>query len=78
MRLDDFRNGDVRRDTRTAVGAHFEAGVGIKITPRLWLDARGRWHNGSGHLATLEDGLRDFSIKQNISQYSLGIDYFFR
>jgi hypothetical protein len=86
MRLDDYYDvfqgntdiySDALRDTRTAVGGHFEAGVNVKINRRIWIDLRGRWHNGSGHLATYENNFADFSIKQNISQYSLGIDYFF-
>jgi opacity protein-like surface antigen len=85
MRLDDYRdataggivNHEALRDTRTAVGGHFEAGVYYKYSPRIWLDLRGRWHGGNGHLATLEKNIQDFSIKQNVSQYSIGVDYFF-
>lgn len=82
MRLDDFRDDgqftEALRDTRTAVGGHFEAGLAFKVTRRIWIDARGRWHDGTGHLLTLEDLNRDFTIKQSIAQYSLGVDYFFR
>ncbi len=78
MTLDDYFQGFISHDTRTAVGGHFQAGVGYKITSKLWLDLRGRWHGGNGHLATLEDNFRDFNIKQSVSQYSLGVDYFFR
>jgi opacity protein-like surface antigen len=86
MRLDHFRDSYsggaiqsfAQRDTRTAVGGHFEVGIDVKITGRIWLDLRGRWHDGTGHLSTLEDNFHDFSIKQNISQLSAGIDYFFR
>ncbi len=86
MRLDHYRDVSdgtgitsfALRDTRTAVGGHFEAGIAYKITPRLWLDLRGRWHNGTGHIATLERNFADFSIKQNISQYHAGINYYFR
>jgi len=86
-RLDDFRDAalnsgilvsDAIRDTRTSVGGHFEAGVGYKINQRIWLDLRGRWHGGSGHLSTLENNLSDFAINQSVSQYMLGVDYFFR
>ena len=78
MTLDDYFEGFISHDTRTAVGGHFQAGVGYKLAPKLWLDLRGRWHSGNGHLSTLEDNFHDFSIKQNVSQYSLGVDYFFR
>lgn len=87
MRLDDYVDiysgnnlvfSDALRDTRTAVGGHFEAGIDYKINRRLWIDLRGRWHNGTGHLATLEKDLTDFSIKQNIAQYGIGINYYFR
>jgi hypothetical protein len=87
LRLDNFRDAffadqsrfsEALRDTRTAVGGHFEAGLGLKITRRLWLDLRGRWHTGSSHLTTLEEFPADFDIKQTISQYSFGFDYFFR
>jgi opacity protein-like surface antigen len=85
MRLDDYRDytqgtstvSEAQRDTRTSVGGHFEAGICYKITSRIWLDLRGRWHGGGGHIATLENDWKDFSIKQNISQYSIGVDYFF-
>lgn len=85
MRLDDYRdytlnnvvNHEAQRDTRTTVGGHFEVGACYKITPRIWIDLRGRWHGGNGHIATLEKDLQDFSIKQNVSQYSIGVDYFF-
>jgi len=87
MRLDDFRDAtypgqgilsEATRDTRTAVGAHFEAGLAVKLNRRFWIDLRGRWHTGQGHLATLENEFRDFSIRQYVSQYTLGVDYFFR
>jgi opacity protein-like surface antigen len=78
MRLDDFYNNDALRDSRVAVGGHFEAGVSFKLTPNIWLDARGRWHGGNGHLKTFENNFQDFSIKQNIAQYGIGVDYFFR
>jgi opacity protein-like surface antigen len=85
MRLDDYRDvydggtvyRDALRDTRTAVGGHFEAGVCYKFSQRIWLDLKGRWHGGNGHLATLENDLQDFAVKQNVSQYSIGVDYFF-
>jgi hypothetical protein len=90
-RLDDFRDAalnsgtirsDAFRDTRTSVGGHFEAGVGYKINQRIWLDLRGRWHGGSGHLSTLEansaNDLIEFAINQSVSQYMLGVDYYFR
>ncbi len=78
MTLDDYFEGFISHDTRTAVGGHFQAGLGYKITPKLWMDLRGRWHGGNGHLATLEDNFRDFKVNQSVSQYSLGVDYFFR
>jgi opacity protein-like surface antigen len=82
MRLDDFRDdgifSEAFRDTRTSVGGHFEAGVAFKISQRIWLDARARWHDGTGHLSTLEENFRDFGVKQSVSQYGVGVDYFFR
>lgn len=83
MTFDDYFGDYALRDTRTAVGGHFEAGMGIKLTPRMWLDLRGRWHSGNGHLSTVNDispglSFKDFTIKQNISQYAIGVDYFFR
>jgi opacity protein-like surface antigen len=78
MRFDDYKNNYTLRDSRVAVGGHFQAGVGVKLTPRIWLDARGRWHGGSAHLSTFENNSHDFTIKQNVAQYGLGIDYFFR
>jgi len=78
MRLDDYYNSDAYRDSRVAVGGHFEAGLALKLTPRIWVDARGRWHGGSGHLATFEKNFGDFTIRQSVAQYGLGIDYFFR
>jgi opacity protein-like surface antigen len=78
MTLDDYFGNYAWRDTRTAVGAHFQAGLGVKLTSRFWIDLRGRWHAGSGHLSTLEDNFRDFAINQNIAQYALGFDVFFR
>jgi len=86
-RLDDYRDvilpgqgtfGDASRDTRTSVGGHFEAGLAVKLNRRVWIDLRGRWHGGQGHLATLEDNFRDFKVEQSISQYTVGMDYFFR
>jgi opacity protein-like surface antigen len=78
MRLDDYKNNDALRDSRVAVGGHFEAGVAYKLTPNIWLDARGRWHGGSGHLRTFENNLQDFSIRQSVAQYGIGVDYYFR
>jgi opacity protein-like surface antigen len=83
MRLDDYWSDVVSgslafRDSRVAVGGHFEAGVGFKLTSKILLDARARWHSGNGRLATFENGGNDFSIKQNVAQYGLGVDYFFR
>jgi opacity protein-like surface antigen len=77
MTLDDYFGNYAWRDTRTAVGGHFQAGLGFKLTSRFWLDLRGRWHGGNGHLATLEENFRDFAVKQSIAQYTLGVDYFF-
>jgi opacity protein-like surface antigen len=85
LRLDHYRGVDALRDTRTAVGGHFGGGVAVKITKKLWLDLRGRWHAGTSHLLTLEHNsgtaaldFREFEIKQNVAQFSLGFDYFFR
>ncbi|OGC94959.1 MAG: hypothetical protein A2W25_11365 [candidate division Zixibacteria bacterium RBG_16_53_22] len=85
LRLDHYRALEALRDTRTAVGGHFGGGVAVKITRKLWLDLRGRWHAGISHLLTLERDsdtvaldFREFEIKQNVSQFSLGFDYFFR
>jgi opacity protein-like surface antigen len=78
MTLDDYFGNFASRDTRTAIGGHFQLGLGIKLSSRFWLDLRGRWHAGSGHLATLEDNFRDFAIDQNIAQYALGLDVFLR
>jgi hypothetical protein len=84
LRLDHYRASEALRDTRTSVGGHFEGGMGIKLTRKLWIDLRGRWHTGTSHLLTLEDDpdtiefdFREFEIRQNVSQYSLGISYFF-
>ncbi len=84
LRLDHYRASEALRDTRTAVGGHFEGGAAFKLTRKLWVDLRGRWHTGVSHLLTLEDDLRiagrdfrEFEIKQDVSQFSLGFDYFF-
>jgi len=84
LRLDHYRGSEALRDTRTAVGGHFGGGVAYKITRKLWLDLRARWHAGSSKLLTLEDdpntpgyNYYEFDIKQNLSQFSVGIDYFF-
>ena len=90
-RLDDYldvlpdtgaSSSFANRDSRTSVGGHFEAGVGYKITRTIWLDLRGRWHSGSGHLAAIEPNstgdLTDFAINQSVAQYMLGVDYYFR
>jgi opacity protein-like surface antigen len=87
MRLDHYRDSysdgttlfsDNMQDTRMAVGGHLEAGFNIKLSRQIMLDFRGRWHSGLGHLSTLEDGFKDFSIKQDVSQISVGINYFLR
>jgi hypothetical protein len=86
LRMDDYRDlifatgriSEALRDTRTAAGGHFETGLAFKISRRLWIDLRGRWHAGNAHIMTLENYPADFEIRQTLSQYSLGIDYFFR
>jgi hypothetical protein len=87
LRIDNYRDAfyagspplsEALRDTRTTAGGHFEGGVAFKLSRKLWIDARGRWHAGISHLVTLEDFPHDFEVRQNVSQFSLGIDYFFR
>jgi len=86
IRLDDARDDGIvieyLRDTKVMVGGHFEVGVDIRVTNKLWIDARGRWHDGSGKISTLESipgrANRDFTAKQNVSQYSVGVIYYFR
>ncbi len=81
MRLDDMRDDgtitEYYRDSRTAVGAHFEAGANVRITRQFWITGRGRWHTGSGRLTTLE-APNDFNIKQNVTQLEAGVVYYFR
>lgn len=85
MRLDDFRSdglnpNDIYRDTGTAVGGHFETGIYVKPFRRIWIDLRGRWHKGSGHLRAIEPAgfLTKFKIDQDFSMLTTGVVYFFR
>ena len=87
MRLDDFRNDgynipEALRETNTSVGGHFEAGTFIKITRRIWLDLKARWHSGSANLRALEppppSDYGSFKIKHDMAQIGLGGVYYFR
>jgi hypothetical protein len=88
MRLDDYRVDNVnffeqfQRDTNTSVGGQFEVGALIKITSKFWVDGRAAWHSGSGRLGALEPNppffLDKYKVEQNVSQFTLGVLYFFR
>ncbi len=86
MRLDDYRsdglNAEILRETNTAVGGHFETGLFIKISKRIWIDFKARWHSGSANLRTLEPpplpDMARYKIKQDIAQLTLGGVYYFR
>jgi hypothetical protein len=84
MRLDDFvSNGIIQdgyRDTGSSVGGHFEAGTFVRLTGKIWINLKGRWHKGSGYLRAFEplDRLRRFKIEHDISQLSAGVVYYFR
>ena len=89
MRLDDYRIdyasplGDLfQRDTNTSVGGQFEVGVLAKITGKFWIDGKAAWQSGSGRLKTLEPDppfvMDKYKVDQNVSQFTLGVLYFFR
>jgi len=84
MRLDDFVDDgfivDAYRDTGTSVGGHFEAGTLVRVTPKIWINLKGRWYKGSGHLRAFEppNRLSKFKIDHDISQLSAGVIYYFR
>ena len=84
MRLDDIKDDGFRvvgsRDTGTAVGGQFETGFYTKISRKLWIDLKGKWHNGSGDLRAQEPGIQfdKFKIDQDLTQFSAGVVYFFR
>lgn len=86
MRLDDIRNNgllsEALRETNTSVGGHFETGLFIKITKRIWLDFKARWHSGSASLRTLEpptsSDFTKYKIKHDMAQIGLGGVYYFR
>lgn len=83
MRLDDFVNDgiqDAYRDTGTSVGGHFEAGTLVRVTRKIWINLKGRWYKGSGHLRAFEPprALSKFKIEHDISQLSAGVIYYFR
>ncbi len=84
MRLDDFVNDgfiqDGYRDTGTSVGGHFEAGTFVRLTGKIWINLKGRWYKGSGHLRAFEppDRLNKFKIEHDISHMSAGVVYYFR
>ena len=87
MRLDDFRNDginppEILRETNTSVGGPFETGLFIKISKRIWIDFKARWHSGSANLRALEPpppaDIARYKIKQDIAQITLGGIYYFR
>lgn len=87
MRLDDFRDDgvnipDILRETNTSVGGHFEAGLFIKIKKKIWIDIKGRWHSGSAKLRAAEPAppadYGSFKVKQDVTQFTLGVVYYFR
>jgi opacity protein-like surface antigen len=84
MRLDDFVDDgfilDAYRDTGTSIGGHFEAGTLVRVTPKIWINIKGRWYKGSGHLRAFEPPrfLSKFTIEHDISQLSAGVVYYFR
>ena len=65
-----------------AVGGHLLAGVDIRIASKFWIDVRGRWHDGTGKVTTLESDInradREFKMQQDVAQYSVGVIYYFR
>jgi opacity protein-like surface antigen len=87
MRIDDYRDDGVNfpvalRETNTSVGGHFQAGLFIKISKKLWIDFKARWHSGSANLRTAEplppEALGKFKIKHDMAQLTLGGVYYFR
>lgn len=84
MRLDDFVDNGLRldayRDTGTSIGGHFEAGTLVRVTPKIWIDIKGRWYQGSGNLRAFEPPrfLSKFRIEHDISLLSAGVVYYFR
>ncbi len=84
MRLDDFVNDgfiqDAYRDTGSSIGGHFEAGTFVRVTRKIWINIKGRWYKGSGHLRAFEppNSLSKFKIEHDISQLSAGVVYYFR
>lgn len=86
MRLDDYRNdginSEILRETNTSVGGHFETGLFVKISKRIWVDFKARWHSGSANLRTLEPppllDMDKYKMKQDIAQITLGGVYYFR
>jgi opacity protein-like surface antigen len=84
MRLDDVRDDGYivsgSRDTGTTVGGHFEAGAFLKLSRKIWIDVKGRWHNGSGHLRAQEPGgfFDKYRIEHDFNLASAGVIYYFR
>lgn len=87
MRLDDIRAdgynpGEILRETNTSVGGHFETGLFVKTSKRIWIDFKARWHSGSANLRTLEPAPPEdpgsFKVKQSVAQFTLGAIYYFR
>jgi hypothetical protein len=86
MRLDDIRDdglsAEIFRETNTSVGGHFETGLFIKATRRIWIDFKARWHSGSTSLRALEPAppapVASFKVRQDIAQITLGGIYYFR
>ncbi len=87
MRLDDIRDDGFNppvllRETNTSVGGHFEAGMFVKIKKRFWIDFKGRWHSGNAELRAAEPyylaEYGKFKVVQDITQYTLGVIYYFR
>jgi|GEM_PF-5130682 len=87
MRLDDIRDdgynpAEILRETNTSVGGHFETGLFVKISKRIWIDFKARWHSGSAELRALEPpppaDFGKYRVQQDLSQITLGGIYYFR
>jgi hypothetical protein len=84
MRLDNFIDNsiiqDAYRDTGSSVGGHFEAGILVRVSPKIWINLKGRWYKGSGHLRAFEPPglLSKFKMEHDFSQLSAGVIYYFR
>jgi opacity protein-like surface antigen len=87
MRLDSYREDGysfprLLRETNTSVGGHFETGLFVKISRKIWVDFKARWHSGSAKLRTAEplpnETYGKFKIKHDMAQLTLGGVYYFR